>query len=218
MMPVQVKKGGAAHSRADGKPRNYHVKRLKALQVIKARTLENKSNVQIAKELGVNENTVRRLLTWAEKAQIFVEVEDKILNELVPAAVDAVLHDLIVEKNAQTGLKVLQGINLLKTAHPVTAKDVKDSDDLARYVAGLRDRAQLEANTVAGELLEPREPLRLGRGQPPDGPSVDSTDPAEPLRRDNEVVSASEAAPGADSDENRLPDPAPDPGDEPVSS
>jgi hypothetical protein len=146
--------------RNDGKIAQYGVRRIKAITYLKEK-LAGQTNVEIARTHGVSALTVARTLSWAEKAQIFVEVEDALLRDLAPLAVDA-LKLALIEGDADVALEVLKGLNILKKNHAVTAKDVKEQDDLVSYITQLRNKAELDAATTEGVLLEPRpEPLRL---------------------------------------------------------
>jgi hypothetical protein len=145
--------------RKDGKIAQHGVRRLKAIAFLKEKMV-NRSNEAIAKQYGVSAKTVAKTLSWAEKAQVFVEIEDALVRDLAPMAVEA-LKLALVEGDADVALEVLKGLNILKKSHPVTAKDVKEQDDLVSYITQLRNKAELDANTTEGTLLEARQPLQL---------------------------------------------------------
>jgi hypothetical protein len=154
-----------------------------ALEFMRKRVMEGMSNKEIAKEHGVAPKTVERTLTWAEKAGVFVVLEDAIIAEIAPIAVSAIRDALLNGKDVPKGaIEILQGLNIIKKNHPVTAKEVKDSDDLAAYVAKIREKAEIDANSAdaelltagqnEGHLLEPNSAPRLL----PSGPGRDESD------------------------------------------
>lgn len=116
------------------------LRRLRALKMIEMRVL-NKSVATIAKEFNVSEKTVTRTLSWAEKAGIVADAEDKILRELLPAAHKALKRALEDEENKQEAGKL--GFQLFQTTLGKPAKGDKvskhdESDELAKHIAFLR--------------------------------------------------------------------------------
>lgn len=170
--------------RADGYG-DYHARRLRAAVYVKEKVVEGRTLKEIAARHGVHYQTVRNTLTWAEKAGLFLELEDQILAELGPLAVNAIKEALITGKDVPKGaIELLQGLNILKKNHPITAKDVKESDDLAAYIHARRERAALQQATVPGELIERQpqlisgySPELLGAGDPADAPRDGAGDP-----------------------------------------
>jgi hypothetical protein len=152
--------------RKDGTDNEYGVRRLKAIQFLKER-LANKSAAEIGRQYNVDPRTVRKTLTWAEKAKIFVEVEDALIRDLAPLAVDA-LRSALVEGDSDVALEVLKGLNILKKNHPLTSKEVKEQDDLVHYITQIRSKAELDASTTEGQLLERRPQLQLVPGYSPE--------------------------------------------------
>lgn len=142
-------------------PKSDGLKRLQALQYMKDKVLDGLTHEEVAKRRGVSRNTVERTLSWAQKAGIFIELEDALIQHIAPLAMEAVIHALKEEKNATVALEVLKGLNLLKRAHPITAKEVKDHDDLATYITQIRERVALEQETTDGQLIDAREPAGL---------------------------------------------------------
>ena len=128
---------------------------------MKEKVLEGRSLQEIAERHGVDKRTVSRALTWADRANIFIEIEDQILHELAPLAVDALKHALQTENDPNVALEILKGLNIIKKTHAVTGKEVKEQNDLAGYIDKIRDAAALDQQTVAGELVEAPKPLQL---------------------------------------------------------
>jgi transposase-like protein len=152
------KPDGLVSTEAGRKVRDYGIRRMTALQFVRDRVVEGLNNTEVAKKHGVSRNTVERTLTWAEKAGIFLELEDKVLHDIAPIALNAIQQALSEGRDVPKGaLEILQGLNILKKNHPVTAKDVKESDDLAAYINQQRLKAQLEQNTIEGTLADVRQ-------------------------------------------------------------
>ena len=204
-----------------GLRRDVAVRRIRAMSYMRDR-LGGLSNGAIAKKHNVNVKTVAKTLTWAEKAKIFVELEDELLQGLAPLAIDALKHALAEKHDAQAALEVLKGLNLLKKSHPITAKEVQDSSDLFLYVQQIREKAELDAATVEGqhELIPGYSPELLqlppasadGRiegegvdpGQSADPESHDSSDAGRAPEGDGGAAPPREAEEGSAGDENRV--------------
>ena len=129
---------------------------------------------EIAQEFGVSTETVKRELSYAKKAGLIVDAEDRILQELVPSALDSILTALKdTEKpheSAKIGLDLLKGIlpSFSKKQGPAAPGD--SDDELQRYIASVR-AAAVESEVV--NALPPAEaqapPQRLpepDRGEP----------------------------------------------------
>ena len=200
------------------KVRDYHVRRLAAIEYMKSRVFKGQSNREIAKDHGVSRNTVERTLTWAERAGIFVELEDQLVADIAPVALMTIKHALEHDKNADVALEILKGLNILKKNHPITAKEVKDQDDLASYITAARVQAQLDADTTDGVLLNDAatgrdrdlipgyspELLQLGDGHPPAGPSSDAGDPERVPGGNHGPTEAATPVEGSNGGENRV--------------
>jgi hypothetical protein len=175
-----------------GMEQDPHVRGVMALQFLKERVMQGKTNKQIAEERGINPKTVARTLTWAEKAGIFVELEDALIRDIAPIAVNAIRSALLAGEDVPRGaIEILQGLHNVKKNHPTTVKDAKDADDLVSYITKIREKAQLDADTTDGQLLPAPIPLQLGpaigydpetivgvgTSLSPDPPRDDSSDP-----------------------------------------
>ena len=131
--------------------------RVRAIQFVKEKAINHLTNVEIAEKYGVDPRTVSRVLTFAERAKIFVEIEDQLLNEFAPIAMDALKAAMLQtddpEVASKIALEVLKGLNIIKKNHVVTQKDVKDQDDLASYIGSLRGAEADQQKTVEGVVL-----------------------------------------------------------------
>ena len=136
--------------------RDPDLRRLRALRMIEMR-IKGKTNAEIAQEFGVEDKTVARDLSWAKKAELIVQVEDKILRELVPAAhkaIQDVLSGTDDEVKAKTALEIFKNTLPSFAKHkpsPTGASNGPESD-LSSYISGLRDAAGLADRTIDGEV------------------------------------------------------------------
>lgn len=166
-------------------------KRLRALKMLEARVGQSKSYQTIADEFNVSIKTVRRVFDYIKKAGLIVQAEDKILDELVPAAHRALKTALEDRENPQLAGQL--GLKLMENALPGFGKKsapksgpTTDDNALAKAIA--------EARELYGNVL--------------DGETV--TQPVLTLPAGTET-----AADGGDSDELHHPQPA-GPGDDPL--
>lgn len=113
---------------------------------------------EIAAEFRVSRRTVERTLSWAKKAELIVEIEDKILQELVPAAHSAILAALTDTDNPQEAGKL--ALELFKGTVPGFGKTKpKDSgpgnpsDELSRYIEQFRTGEGVINGSVADSPL-----------------------------------------------------------------
>lgn len=108
----------------------------------------NVSNAVIAKEFNVNPATVERTLSWAKRAGLIVNYEDKILQELMPLAHQA-LKKALEKGNVEVALELLKG--MLPTFAKKTAGNgptATSGNELASYIDQLRS----ELGVIEGEL------------------------------------------------------------------
>jgi len=148
--------------------RDPDLRRLRALRMIELR-IKGNSLKQIAEEFGVSTDTVDRTLSWAKKAELVVEAEDKILRELVPAAQNAILAVLAGtddEVKAKTALEIFKGtLPSFSKAKQSNGPTVSDSGSLSSYIDQLRNDLLTE-----GEVVPERSPQRqitAGASSPP---------------------------------------------------
>lgn len=153
-------------------------RRLRAMKMVEGKVLQNKTTKELAADFNVSVDTVERTLSWAAKADIFGNYEDKIVSELVPLAHNAI-RQALEEGNAKVGLEIFKGLNLLRTGAATPGQRAQD-DDLAAYIAAKRDKAQLEENTTIGQLVSEEAPHATGDTPVPAtytllGPASDDT-------------------------------------------
>lgn len=151
--------------------RSTKLRRLRALKMIEMRVM-NKTYANIAAEFGISYNTVRRTLSWADKAGLIADAEDKILQDLVPAAHKAIQNALSDAEHKQEAGRlaiaifqgVVPGFGKAKTS-PHSSPDDPQPDDLTAYINQLRqDRpdalegAVIQALPAATEAVSSEEP------------------------------------------------------------
>lgn len=113
---------------------------LRAKMIVKKVIIEGKSQQQTAREMGISHDTVARGLALARQAQVYLDYEHKLFDELVPLAHEAVKMEL-ADGNGELGLKILQGANIIKTKSPSGKAAQEDEDTLYGEIARLRDGA-----------------------------------------------------------------------------
>lgn len=138
------------------------MKKLRALKLIEAKVTENLTTKELAERFHISMDTVDRTLSWAKRADIFANYEDKIIQELIPLAHEAIKSALI-DGNAKIAVQVFKGLNLLKTNAPTPSSPTQRvyDDDLAGYIAKKRDLAQLRESAINGEIIPPEHPFQL---------------------------------------------------------
>lgn len=82
-------------------------RRLRALKMVELRVGKSATIKEIAEAFNVSEKTVERTLTWARKAGIIANAEDKALQELVPMAHEA-LKQRLAAGDAEVALEVFK--------------------------------------------------------------------------------------------------------------
>lgn len=108
---------------------------------------------QIAKEMNVSVDTVERRLKFAEKANLMVDMERQLMQELVPAAMKAV-KTALEDGDSETAIIVLQSMGILKDPKaPKTQVEIQENDDLARAIGEAREVKQLDSMTVEGQVI-----------------------------------------------------------------
>ena len=148
-------------------------RRLRALMMLEYRIKNAASLKQIAKEFNVAPKTVQKNLSWARKAGFVADAEDKILQELVPAAHTAILKAL-QDGNATVALEIFKGTlpGFGKKQPTIT---VTGGDDLDSYLSELRAAEPL---AIDGETVEPEPQRLITSGETPAAAQGDD-DPAE---------------------------------------
>jgi hypothetical protein len=161
--------------------KHEQLRRLRAMKVIQMRVMGDKIN-QIAATLQVSRDTVERDLKYAEKANLFVDLEHKLLHDLAPAAIVAI-KSALDDGDAETAIEVLKSLGIMKDPKaPKTAVESNQSDDLAKAIEAARERRLLEDATHDGEVVR----VQLGRTNLA-GLLADSNPPAEETVRPDSV-------------------------------
>jgi hypothetical protein len=159
---------------------NKSLRRLRALKMIEMRVM-NHTYADIAKAFGVHKNTVERTLSWAERAGVIADAEDRILQELVPAAHKAILKGMNHDENPIEAAKI--GLEVFKGAVPGFGKaktgpkgsEASPDDDLAAHIALLRSQhavpdGEVENNprlpAASTEAEDVEEGTRVPSGRP----------------------------------------------------
>lgn len=161
-----------------------HQKRLRALLMLRHRIQHGATIKEIAEAFNVSEHTVQRTMSYAKKAQLVVEQEDKIFLELVPAAHNAIKRGLDDTDHpieaAELGIKVFQ--------HTIPAFQKTDkgipvdsSDELSRYITEYRSgEGVIDGHTASVGAVEGEPVLAL----PSAAPSAPAEGLDEPHRGD----------------------------------
>lgn len=101
----------------------------------------------------MSEQTIVNILTYAKRAGLVADAEDKILQELVPAAHQAI-KDALAEGDAKIAIEIFKGVlpGFSKSKQPsptVTSGD----DDLAAYI----DRLRNGNGVIDGQIESPKQ-------------------------------------------------------------
>lgn len=160
---------------------NPDEKRIRALMMLEQRIKHGKTLKEVAEDFNVSLNTVKRTLSWARKADLVVEAEDRILQELVPAAHQALLNALQGDNGK---VAATAAIEIFKGILPTFAKKSKDSpnassgEDLSRYIDRLRTgEGLLEGQTLPALPAAEAETTPEGDGEPNLPRSAEDTTP-----------------------------------------
>ena len=100
--------------------------------------------------MGISVDTVSRTMDWAREANIFVDYEQRLFDELLPLAHEAVKLAL-QDGDAHIAIKVMEGIRLLNKSAPKSGAAQTQEEGL--YEAIARARAGLIVNVTP----EPRQ-------------------------------------------------------------
>lgn len=112
-------------------------KKLRARALIQKIVYEGKSQKQAAAELGISHDTAARTLTWAKQANIFAEYTQRMWDELVPLAHNAIKMEL-EDGNADIAIKIYQGTHILKKEGPKSKGAVQEEEDFYGELARIR--------------------------------------------------------------------------------
>ena len=135
--------------------RDPQLRKLRAIKMLEYKVNNAATNVEIAKAFNVSYDTVERTLSWAKKAQILVELEDKALQELLPAAHEAVKRLLEDTENpvaaAQVALELMKGFMPSMGKKKSDASGGGSSDELSRYINEFRAGEGVLDGQVVGD-------------------------------------------------------------------
>lgn len=137
--------------------------------MLETKLMDGKTDAEIAKQFGVSIDTTRRALSLAAKGNLLVDFEDRLHQELLPAAHQAVLAAL-AEGNAKIGLEILKGTGVLKTQHLKTQAQQVEDDALGAYILSKRAHTALEEATIDADLFDAPDRPAL----PPSAAGVDA--------------------------------------------
>ena len=114
----------------------------------------NASNEQVAEHFNVHPNTVYNMLSQSKRAELIAGLEDKILDQLMPAAHEAIIAAL-KDGDASSIEKAKLAIELYKGALPGFGKKANgptsDGNELQRYLDQFRNGEGLLEGELAGQ-------------------------------------------------------------------
>jgi len=144
------------HRANKGRVQDPELKRLRALQFLAYRLQHSATYKQIAEHFNVSKDTVERVFSYAKRAGLIVQHEDKILQELVPAAIGAVKRALDDQEHPQEagalGVKLMEGALPGFGKKQTNGKGVSGSDDsLARAIEEARRDF---SHVLEGEVID----------------------------------------------------------------
>lgn len=138
----------------------------RALLIMQKQVMEGKTQTEIARELNIHPETVKRTLQRARQANVFVEYEDRLFDELLPLAHEAV-KTALADGDAQIGLEILKGTNVLKKQGAQGQAAQQEEDDLYAAIRQAREQGLIDVTPADGVG-------RLGAGEPS---TVEADDP-----------------------------------------
>ena len=140
-------------------------KKLRAMEVVKRHIVQGEQIKDIAKDMNVSQDTIQRSLEWARRANLFVQYEQKLFDELLPLAHEAVKLAL-QDGDAQVALKILEGTNVLKKNAPKSAAAEADEEGLYGEILKARSGwvidvtpRRIEDESASGEIEAVFSPL-----------------------------------------------------------
>lgn len=133
--------------------RDPQERRIRALKMLEFRITNAASLKEIAEKFNVTPKTVSKNLTWARRAGHIADAEDKILQDLIPLAHDAI-KTALSKGDAAVALEIFKGVlpGFGKKPATVTATG---GDDLDTYLTQLRAAHAIDAgDAIDGEIAE----------------------------------------------------------------
>lgn len=116
---------------------NQHDRKIRAQALVKKIVLEGKTHVEAGRELGISHDTVSRDLQWFREAGLFLEYEQKMFDELLPRAHDAIKMAL-EDGDAQVGLKIFEAVGLMRKGNSKSQSAENQEEGLYAAIEQLR--------------------------------------------------------------------------------
>lgn len=130
---------------------NEDQKKLRARALIQKIVYEGKTQKQAASELGISHDTAARTLSWAKQANIFAEYTQRMWDELVPLAHNAIKLQL-EDGNGDIAIKIFQGVHLLKKEGPKSKGAMEAEDDFYGELARIRQGDVINVTPIGGQF------------------------------------------------------------------
>ncbi len=114
--------------------RNPALRRARVAQVITKR-LAGESMQKIANDLNLNHDTIRKDMKYATQHGMIESLEDRVLNELVPLAIDTFIHKMKEDHDPFVAKTVLEQLARLSTRADRQKEITAAVDSLSAYRA-----------------------------------------------------------------------------------
>lgn len=135
-------------------------KKLRAIKLINETVLGGKTIKQASKEMGISEDTAQKTMQWARTANLFVDYENRLYDELLPLAHEAIKLAL-QDGDAQVALKIMDNVGLGAQRLKQTKAMEESTEGLYGEIARLRtgniidvSQRQLGSGDSGSEQLE----------------------------------------------------------------
>lgn len=161
----------AMHSQCSGVRKIFHkvqmpariesedLKRLQVMMIVQMLLTKNMNYNEIAAKLNMDRETVERRMIWAKKANILVDLENQMMNELVPSGMKAI-KTAMEDGDAETALELFKCLGILKDPRvQKTQVQVQEEDELSKAILEAKEKRELLEGTVDGELIGGRTSL-----------------------------------------------------------
>lgn len=91
--------------------RNEQDKKLRAMEIVRRHVIGGEKLKDVATSMKISHDTAQRTLQWARNANLFVQYEQRMFDELLPLAHEAIKLAL-QDGDAQIALKVMESVGL----------------------------------------------------------------------------------------------------------
>jgi hypothetical protein len=133
------------------------MRRLRGLMMLEFKLRNNATNAQVGKEFNMSEKSVNQTFSWMRKAGLIAQAEDKVLQELVPLAHNALKAALTqtddLELASQRAIDIFKGMLPAFSKKPTVTKDAPQGGDLSSYIDELR-KGELSDSESADRAIE----------------------------------------------------------------